>query len=103
MNELYILLKYTHIRYPEHGIKCNISLISEKTNDIVVTWSTFNDTTSVVRYKNYGESEWQLVMGSSKVFIDGGQMKRPQWIHRVTLKDLAYDTRYSEFVNLFAL
>ncbi|KAL0829461.1 hypothetical protein ABMA28_004226 [Loxostege sticticalis] len=72
----------------------------EKTNDIVVTWSTFNDTTSVVRYKNYGESEWQLVMGSSKVFIDGGQMKRPQWIHRVTLQDLAYDTRYNYIVGL---
>ncbi|XP_026332505.1 acid phosphatase type 7 isoform X1 [Hyposmocoma kahamanoa] len=62
----------------------------EKTNDILVTWTTFNDT---------GESRVQygaLTMdkearGWNTQFKDG----RGQWIHRVLLKDLLFNTKYT--------
>ncbi|XP_063894467.1 acid phosphatase type 7 isoform X1 [Helicoverpa armigera] len=65
----------------------------EKVNDIVVTWSTFNAT---------GESRVQFgegimdreARGYSQLFVDGGKLRRAQYIHTVTLKDLNYDTRY---------
>ncbi|CAH0755500.1 unnamed protein product [Diatraea saccharalis] len=63
-----------------------------KTNDIVATWSTFNDTESIVRYGV--SSPDQETSGSSEVFVDGGNMKRRQWIHRATMKDLKFDTHY---------
>ncbi|XP_028155946.1 acid phosphatase type 7 isoform X2 [Ostrinia furnacalis] len=71
----------------------------EKTNDIVVTWSTFNDTESRVIYRVNGTPHWSKVTGFSKVFVDGGKMKRPQWIHRATLANLKFDTRYQYMVG----
>ncbi|CAH0755502.1 unnamed protein product [Diatraea saccharalis] len=67
-------------------------ILSAKTNDIVATWSTFNDTESIVRYGV--SSPDQETSGSSEVFVDGGNMKRRQWIHRATMKDLKFDTHY---------
>lgn len=64
----------------------------EKVNDIVATWSTFNDTASLVRYGVYKLED--QATGASKVFVDGGKQKRPQWIHRASMKDLKFDTRY---------
>ncbi|KAJ2944066.1 hypothetical protein O0L34_g8405 [Tuta absoluta] len=65
----------------------------EKINDIAVTWSTMEDTDeSVVQF---GEKTTdQMVTGTSNVFADGGVLKHEQWIHRVMLKDLKYDTKY---------
>ncbi|KAG7301923.1 hypothetical protein JYU34_013341 [Plutella xylostella] len=65
----------------------------EKTNDIVVTWSTFNDTkeTRVQYGKNVMDTEAQ---GFSTLFVDGGPHKHSQYIHRVTLHDLEFDTEY---------
>ncbi|XP_032518241.2 acid phosphatase type 7 isoform X1 [Danaus plexippus] len=64
-----------------------------KTNDIVVTWTTFNDTQeSRVQY-GVGVMDQEAV-GSSTVFTDGGRRKRTMWIHRVLLKDLNFNTRY---------
>ncbi|XP_030028562.2 acid phosphatase type 7 isoform X2 [Manduca sexta] len=65
----------------------------EKTNDIVVTWSTFNDTQeSRVQY-GQGIMDKEAV-GSAKLFIDGGKEQRSQWIHNVVLKDLKFNTKY---------
>lgn len=64
----------------------------DKTNDIVVTWSTFNDTKSEVKYGKHQMNK--LASGSSKVFVDGGKMHRRQWIHRVLLPNLEFNTRY---------
>lgn len=65
----------------------------EKSNDIVVTWSTFNDTLES-RVK-YGEGIMDKeAVGSAMEFVDGGKLKRSQWIHRVLLKDLKYNTKY---------
>ncbi|CAG5023618.1 unnamed protein product [Parnassius apollo] len=64
-----------------------------KTNDIVVTWSTFNDTTE--SRVQYGEGVMDKeAVGNSTLFTDGGPQRRSQWIHRVVLKDLKYNTRY---------
>ncbi|CAG4992567.1 unnamed protein product [Colias eurytheme] len=65
----------------------------EKSNDIVVTWTTFNNThESRVQY-GQGIMDQEAV-GTRTRFTDGGPLKRFMWIHRVTLKDLKFDTRY---------
>ncbi|XP_045500015.1 acid phosphatase type 7 isoform X1 [Colias croceus] len=65
----------------------------EKSNDIVVTWTTFNNThESRVQY-GQGIMDQEAV-GTRTRFTDGGPWKRFMWIHRVTLKDLKFDTRY---------
>lgn len=38
--------------------------------------------------------------GTSKLFVDGGIMRRRQWIHRVTLKDLKFNTKYSKYLYI---
>lgn len=71
----------------------NIFNFVESASEIVVTWSTINDTgDSVVEY---GKSKLILkAFGKSKLFVDGGPTKRSQYIHNVHLKDLKPDTKY---------
>ncbi|XP_072383424.1 acid phosphatase type 7 [Diabrotica undecimpunctata] len=61
--------------------------------DIVVTWSTFDDTKkSLVEYGIGG-----LVLtaeGTSTLFVDGGSQKRSQHIHTVVLKNLTPGSTY---------
>lgn len=70
--------------------------------EIVVTWSTFNSTVnSVVEYGIGG-----LILseeGSSKLFVDGGELKRSQYIHKVTLKNLTPNSRYGKYLFCFIL
>lgn len=64
-----------HLSYPDDPTK------------MTVTWSTMSDTNSSVC--EYGlESLNTTATGYSKVFTDGGDEKRTQIIHRVTLTDL---------------
>lgn len=66
--------------------------------EVVVTWSTFNDTKeSVVEYGIRGMVLRQE--GISKLFVDGGELKRSQYIHRVTLKNLTPNSRYGKLCN----
>uniref|UniRef100_A0A336LMV7 Purple acid phosphatase n=1 Tax=Culicoides sonorensis TaxID=179676 RepID=A0A336LMV7_CULSO len=68
----------------------------EKANEIVVTWSTFDDThESKVVFGLHGDKEKQTVTGSSSLFVDGGEAKHSQYIHRVTLSNLKPETRYT--------
>jgi len=62
-------------------------------SEIVVTWSTFNDTQhSVVEY---GIGGFVLkAEGSSKLFTDGGPEQHSQYIHKVLLKNLTPGSRY---------
>ncbi|XP_046665735.1 acid phosphatase type 7 isoform X2 [Homalodisca vitripennis] len=66
--------------------------MGENESSIVVTWSTFNYTDSVVEYGING-----LVLratGNTTTFVDGGTLKRVQYIHRVTLNKLLPKTHY---------
>lgn len=69
-------------------------------HEIVVTWSTFNDTgQSVVEY---GIGGFILrATGTSKLFVDGGPKKRAQYIHRVTLRNLASASLYGKLHHDF--
>lgn len=62
---------------------------------IVVTWSTLNDTESVVEY-SINSTKLLRATGSSTKFVDGGPLKATQYIHRVTLAELQPRSRYSE-------
>lgn len=63
--------------------------------DIVVTWSTFNQTEESL--VEYGIGGFILTAkGSSKLFVDGGDEQHSQYIHSVVLKNLTPDTRYGE-------
>lgn len=63
--------------------------------EIVVTWSTFNETRdSVVEYGIGG-----LILkqnGTSKLFVDGGSERHSQYIHTVVLKHLTPGSKYGE-------
>lgn len=63
--------------------------------EIVVTWSTFNETpNSIVEYGIGG-----LILqeeGTSKIFVDGGELHRSQYIHKVTLKNLTPNSKYGK-------
>nr|ATU82925.1 secreted Phosphatase protein [Pristhesancus plagipennis] len=91
MNELYSMaLKQTIMQYQPEQV--HISL-GENLDEIVVTWSTFSPTAhSIVEFGINGLVE--TVYGYSKPFIDNGQKKRKQYIHRVVLTDLLPKTKY---------
>ncbi|XP_050344414.1 acid phosphatase type 7 isoform X1 [Nymphalis io] len=64
-----------------------------KSNDIVVTWTTFNDTQE--SRVQYGEATMDKeAVGSRTLFTDGGKRRRKMWIHRTLLPDLKFDTKY---------
>lgn len=68
---------------------------TENIRDIVVTWTTKNDTKDSI--VEYGIGGFILTArGKSSLFIDGGNEKRKQYIHRVLLKDLTPGSKYSE-------
>ena len=59
-----------------------------------MTWTTIDDpeTDSVVEY---GVNGFILsAVGTREKFIDGGNEKKSQWIHRVKLQDLEPETKY---------
>lgn len=64
--------------------------------EIVVTWSTFNDTKSSVVEYGIGGMILQAE-GTSKLFIDGGPERHAQYIHRVRLADLTPDSTYGKY------
>lgn len=71
-------------------------IFSDNIHDIVVTWSTRNDTEeSIVEYGIGG-----LILtatGNSTLFIDGGDEKQKQYIHRVWLKNLTPNSKYRKY------
>ncbi|XP_059062839.1 acid phosphatase type 7-like [Achroia grisella] len=83
--------RYKHVQNNYQPEQVHISF-GEKTNDIVITWSTFINTGSEAKY---GKNQMNKhASGSSKLFTDGGKMHRKEWIHRVLLPDLEFNTRY---------
>lgn len=66
----------------------------EKIDDIVVTWTTIdNSQESIVQFGTAGDRylNWE-VAGQSTIYKN----LRGQWIHRVALKNLDFNTTYSE-------
>lgn len=62
-------------------------------DEVVVTWSTFNNTPESI--VEYGIGGFILkAKGSSKLFVDGGSAKHSQYIHTVRLENLTYSSRY---------
>lgn len=65
----------------------------ETVNEIIVTWSTFNDTEESI--VEYGIGGFILTAtGNSRLFIDGGPARHSQYIHRVTLPSLTPGSKY---------
>lgn len=67
----------------------------QNTSEIVVTWSTMNQTQeSIVEYGING-----LILqavGVSEAFIDGGPKQHTQYIHRTILKNLTPNSKYGK-------
>ena len=62
----------------------------------MVTWVTPNETP--VSFVEFGIGDFSTrAEGSSTKFIAGGWEQRSMWIHRVLLKDLEPETRYSKY------
>lgn len=90
-----------------HTVNCHVSYQPEQVHiaygknvyEIVVTWSTVNNTpNSVVEYGINGLALTST--GSSKKFVDGGQGKHTQYIHRVVLNALTPNSKYGKFFLL---
>ncbi|XP_033626483.1 acid phosphatase type 7-like [Asterias rubens] len=60
--------------------------------EMIVTWSTFNDTESQVQFGVTAAKSTSS--GSSTKFVDGGPEKHTQFIHRVKLTKLKPGTKY---------
>ncbi|XP_055377473.1 acid phosphatase type 7-like [Condylostylus longicornis] len=65
----------------------------ENSNEIVVIWSTLDATNeSIVEYGLDGNTLAET--GTETLFVDGGNKKRSQYIHKVILKNLISDAKY---------
>lgn len=67
----------------------------------MITWSTFDLCDTLAKFWPVNDPSLRsTISGSSHVFIDGGPLKRSQFIHRVTLPGtLAKSTRYNYTVG----
>uniref|UniRef100_A0A8C5HC66 Purple acid phosphatase n=1 Tax=Gouania willdenowi TaxID=441366 RepID=A0A8C5HC66_GOUWI len=62
---------------------------------MVVTWTTFNKTESVVEYGFVGGRPFEMSSkGDATLFVDSGKEKRRMFIHRVTLRGLKPTAAY---------
>lgn len=67
----------------------------ESESELVVTWTTWNNTDeSVVKYGINGPI--LKALGTSTLFIDGGELHRTQYIHRVRLTGLQPSSKYGK-------
>lgn len=65
-------------------------------SEVVVTWSTMNDTKeSIVEYGIGGMI--LRAKGTSSLFVDGGPKQHSQYIHRVTLPNLTPFSTYGKY------
>ena len=73
--------------------------LSDDIHDIVVTWSTKQDTEESI--VEYGIGGFILTeKGNSTLFVDGGEKKHKQYIHRVWLKNLSPSSKYGKHTNI---
>jgi len=67
--------------------------LGETPRSLVVTWSTPNQTDSSTVFIGRKRMERKFI-GTSRLFVDGGDLKREQWIHTVVLTHLKPYTNY---------
>lgn len=68
----------------------------ESVDELVVTWTTWNNTNeSVVKYGINGPI--LKAFGTSTLFVDGGELQRSQYIHRVKLTGLQPSNKYGNY------
>ena len=68
---------------------------------MTVTWVTLNATRdTVVEYGPAPEGLTMSTAGTQTAFTDGGPQKRTIYIHKVLLKDLKPQQKYSEYMFL---
>ncbi|KAK9512350.1 hypothetical protein O3M35_000795 [Rhynocoris fuscipes] len=85
-----ILKKDDPLKYQPEQVHISFG---DNIDEIVVTWSTFDETPNSV--VEYGIDELtERAEGYSKLFVDGGKKKRKQYIHRVKLTNLKPLTKY---------
>ncbi|GFO35532.1 purple acid phosphatase [Plakobranchus ocellatus] len=73
--------------------------IGANPDEMVIVWNTVNDTgESKVLYGSGGKLN-QTASGSRTKFVDGGEEKRSQFIHRVVLQGLSEKTEYAYIVG----
>ena len=70
----------------------------------VVTWTTLSPTTSsvigsIVEFGSDPENLENSVHGTEEVFVDGGDEKRKEYIHRVIFPKLTPKKRYCKLQN----
>lgn len=68
-----------------------------------LTWTTWNDTDSVVEYGENPSDLDKIARGRSDVFIDGGNEQRKQFIHKVEIGNLKPNATYCNFICLLDL
>lgn len=69
----------------------------ERINDIVITWTTIDDAQeSVVQFGKAQNPYLNREVVGQRISYEN---LRGQWIHRVTLKNLHFNTTYSEFLH----
>ena len=70
----------------------------------VVTWTTLSPTTSsVVEFGYDPENLENSVHGTEEVFVDGGDEKRKEYIHRVIFPKLTPKKRYCKLQKIIIL
>ena len=82
--------KATYVSYQPEQVHL---ALGEKTDEMVVTWSTMHDAgESIVEYGINGFA--LTAYGSSDLFVDSGNEKHSQYIHNVVLKNLQPKMKY---------
>ena len=67
---------------------------------MIITWVSFDSTSNST--VEYGIDKLNdSVHGNCNLFIDGGSEKRKLYIHRVTLKNLKPNQKYSKLIIYF--
>jgi len=87
-------------QYLKYKIHCYFSIMSsnvfvETDMQMVVTWTTYNSTDSVVEFGSTYLSN--VVKGQVTKFFDANDTNRIWYIHRVTLQDLKPGMKYCKY------